>query len=559
MVDTATPAPAPQTWDPSIVNLAKSIRDNESGNQVVPGKTGELPSRYQWEPDTWKAAAGQYLNDPNAPITLQNENYVAYKRIEAWKNQGMNPLQIASMWNSGNPDPNNNSTTSAYAQRVYASYQKYKGGISAPASPMTASETAPVLPSQTPAQEAANPSGQPAPTLAQAASVAEKIPGVKTLGNVFGTQLAAMGQKDPQIRQNILSTMPSVEKTAGAALETGGIVASLPLAPATLPGTVAAGAGIGAAEQGGAAMEQEKPAGEVAKQAGTGAVIGAAASAAAYGFGKLLSALGEKITNVAIKPTMADYKDGFSTRTIKDFDLGGSLSTMYTKTEAKMADLTQQLNDKLGSSDATIDLGDVFKQTASDLQDMKAGGPLKTFGTNTKMSSALEDLQNEIAALGDSNLSIPQAQLVKQASGRMGAWQYGVTDPEATARETVYNTFYKNLKTAIEEGSPEGVQGINKQLSKLIPVMNAIIRRIPIAERNNALSLQDVLTLTASALDPRALVGFGISVAQKEGAVGNLLMKLGAPVAKAALPIAAGATSITGPQSQGTGQTAPTP
>ena len=89
--------------DQDVVNLAKAIRQVETGNRQVSGASGELASRYQFMPATWKSSASKYLGDANAPLTLENENKVAYLKILDWKKAGYNPAQIASMWNSGSP------------------------------------------------------------------------------------------------------------------------------------------------------------------------------------------------------------------------------------------------------------------------------------------------------------------------------------------------------------------------------------------------------------------------------------------------------------------------
>lgn len=96
--------------DQQVVNLTKAIRQIESGNRAIAGKSGELPSRYQYTPGTWKSVAGKYLGDENAPISLENENKATYLRVKDWKDNGYNVGQIASMWNAGEGRPD------AYAQ-----------------------------------------------------------------------------------------------------------------------------------------------------------------------------------------------------------------------------------------------------------------------------------------------------------------------------------------------------------------------------------------------------------------------------------------------------------
>lgn len=97
----------PNELDPQALNLAKAIRRAETGTSTDPyntrGASGEYGA-YQFMPDTWKQWAGQYLQNPNAEYTVENQNRVAYSRIKELKDQGLTPAQIASIWNSGDKD-----------------------------------------------------------------------------------------------------------------------------------------------------------------------------------------------------------------------------------------------------------------------------------------------------------------------------------------------------------------------------------------------------------------------------------------------------------------------
>ncbi len=90
--------------DTQAVNLAKAIKRAETGGSLDPyntqGKSGEHGA-YQFMPNTWKMWAGRHLGDTNAQMSVENQNKVAYSQIKEWKDQGLNPAQIASKWNSG--------------------------------------------------------------------------------------------------------------------------------------------------------------------------------------------------------------------------------------------------------------------------------------------------------------------------------------------------------------------------------------------------------------------------------------------------------------------------
>lgn len=121
--------------DKTIIALAKAIRKHESGgNYQAKGGSGEFGA-YQFMPATWKSWAKKYLDNANAKMDQINQNKVAYYRIKEWKDQGYNPAQIASMWNSGKPKWQGKVGINKYGIRydvpkyvnnVYSLYQKFK-------------------------------------------------------------------------------------------------------------------------------------------------------------------------------------------------------------------------------------------------------------------------------------------------------------------------------------------------------------------------------------------------------------------------------------------------
>lgn len=364
-------------------------------------------------------------------------------------------------------------------------------------------------------------------------AVTSVFPG-KQIGEAVGGGIAALGrvaQGDTEGAKEILRGQPTPGKLAGDVGKTGALLGSLAVAPAaSIPGKAAQFGALGALsgaseslEEGGGLKETVRKA---ADKAATGAITGTALGIAGKGFkalGDKLGSMGEKIQTSVIKPSQADIKDGFSIKTVNKYNLGGSLKQTFEKTDTTLDDLSKKLNEKLAGSNSSVDLNKVYEKTAKRL----FGNKLESFGSNTQMEGAVEKLRNEIVAVSGENglVSVPESQLVKRAAGHFGAWTFGVPTPEATANQKVYNTFYNELKKAIEEASPEGVREINKQISELIPVMNALIRRIPVAERNASLSLTDVISLTGAALEPRALGLTLLNMASKSGRVGAALAK----------------------------------
>lgn len=303
------------------------------------------------------------------------------------------------------------------------------------------------------------------------------------------------------------------------------------------------GGGQAATQTSGSAIPTTTDIADVGKGALVGGSVGGATAGAVSTFGQLLSKAGDKITNSVIKPSQADIKDGFSVETVKKYGLQGSLQTTLQKTESTMDDLTAQLNQKLQSSNTPVNVADVYKKT----QERLLRDKMTTFGSNTSMQNALKALQAELDDVAtDGMVPLTDAQLVKRAAGHYGAWSFGNTDPDATARQKVFNVFYNEMKKAIEDASPEGVREINKQLSELIPVMNAVIRRIPVAERNNLLSLGDIVGLASSVIDPRALGGFALNLASKSGQAGAAIGRTGNAIQRATPALGTGASALTG-------------
>ncbi len=109
----------PATADPQVIKVAQAIRNVESqGNFNAVGDNGSSMGAYQWNngntpvpagqtPINWQNAAKQYLGSASAPMTPENQNYVAYSQIKAYKDQGLTPASIDALWNGAKPDPMN--------------------------------------------------------------------------------------------------------------------------------------------------------------------------------------------------------------------------------------------------------------------------------------------------------------------------------------------------------------------------------------------------------------------------------------------------------------------
>ena len=147
-----------ETLDPQVVNLAKAIRQSETGGKFdATGDGGNSYGAYQFQKGTWDTAAQKYgVNADWKSATKEQQNEVAYKQIKEWKDQGKNVGQIASMWNAGAGEPDSYKGTFSngqpsvkagkfdvpkYAKSVADAYQKLKNGGTVGADPNNPSST----------------------------------------------------------------------------------------------------------------------------------------------------------------------------------------------------------------------------------------------------------------------------------------------------------------------------------------------------------------------------------------------------------------------------------
>ncbi len=197
--------------DPQVVNLAKAIRQTESGGDFnIKGKSGEHGA-YQFMPDTWDEYSREAgINVPLEKATPQQQNEVAYKKIKQWKDKGLNVGQIASSWNAGPGRPNAyiegnagiNSKgvkydTAAYAKEVADYYQNLKKQS---LSQSSTGGPKPQVNNQKPLtfQDIQKTEAVPQPQqdlLSKTAGVVGMIPGVKDLGEGLSSSVAYAGEK----------------------------------------------------------------------------------------------------------------------------------------------------------------------------------------------------------------------------------------------------------------------------------------------------------------------------------------------------------------------------
>jgi hypothetical protein len=252
------------------------------------------------------------------------------------------------------------------------------------------------------------------------------------------------------------------------------------------------------------------------------------------GLKKSLRPIGEKIQVATIKPSAQDFADGFNVQNITKYGVGGSLEESAVKTHIKLNTLIKKLKSNNQASSVVVNLNNVVDDTTKELLSISKS---KQFGNIAAIKRVLDGLKSEVQEVSGPNglVDLIDATNVKRGAGIKGAWSFGRIEPDATATEKVYSTFYRKLKELINKVSPASTQEINKQISELIPISNAIIRRIPIDARNNVIGLTDSIGLFSAMFDPKALALIGASRLSKSGKFGQWLVNVANSVPKSTI------------------------
>jgi len=110
--------------------IAQTIKTIESGGDYrAKGASGERGA-YQFMKSSWQDWAGQYLGNPNAPLTPQNQDAVAIARINDLLSQGYQPDQVALIWNGGSPTIKKGVNSMGVEYDTGAYLQKFKNNFS---------------------------------------------------------------------------------------------------------------------------------------------------------------------------------------------------------------------------------------------------------------------------------------------------------------------------------------------------------------------------------------------------------------------------------------------
>lgn len=246
---------------------------------------------------------------------------------------------------------------------------------------------------------------------------------------------------------------------------------------------------------------------EAAMEVGAGLVV----PELIKGAGKGLKKLGVTSMTATLKPSKALRAQGAGPlieKAMEKGDFKGTLPNLHKNVEEQMAVLGSDLDGVIKDADALamsqqstksmadpssleyrsaktgglIDLLDIFEQAQTKLDADKRLYPLRD-RINNQFQIAFTNMANDYGKSVPGMMLPSEALQFKRAAGAQGAWVKSIdkrgtlntsTDPDADAREIVYNAIYNATNKNLKDVTSKGYQDINKRFSELIPIEKAI-------------------------------------------------------------------------------------
>ena len=560
----AQPTTTPQSGglDPIAQTLTQAIAMQEGGGKLLPytAASGDEPNapqgtaggRYQFIPDTWKNYAGQVLGNPNAPMTPDNQNQVAYSMIDGWLKSGKTPAQAASMWNAGEgaPDAWKPGTVQAHGDtpQYVQNVQKYaqqlaskqlpqaptgnlasaQSGLPSMPQAATSGQSSGAMPGLPNMPSAAGTDGGLAPTpqaqpksdlLGTATNILTSLfPGSKTLGEYLGTKLA---QVEAGPNAKYVDTSAATTPTGGQALAATGEL-GLEGAASAIPGgggvlgrigtQAALGAGIGG-------LNAAATGGNVVGGAALGGVAGGAVGGAMEGLGALANFIPKGI----IKARFPQLSDDAADYLINNKPIG-TVSSIIQNAADTQSQVGEQISNTLQSpqyADRLINSQEVLGRTVAGDPNIPTSGLANSGATQqTLRKTAMSLVGKTSGALVDKlfpadgsvgALTLDEAHDLSSDIGNASAKNFAniATSPQ---NKKVGMQLYFGLTSALKENAPELAPMFDEYS------MNTAIRIAlsKAAKKSGQIGLTDYLTLLSGFAGGSA---FGAGVPAAAGAL----------------------------------------
>lgn len=509
-----------QQLDPGVVNLAKAIRQSESGgNFSATGKSGEYGA-YQFTPDTWNKEAPQYgIDSPLNSATPEQQNAVAYNQIKKWKDSGKDVTQIASMWNAGEGEPNaytgkfSDGSSSVgtntqgvkfnvpeYVKSVTSAYQTLKSGGQVAADPNNPSSVAPQdngLGSFTPLPQA---------EVSQSVSVQNPVPSPNEqsqdqgLGQELGGRIQDASQAVSNTLSGKINPLSGVIQGVGAVAGAVGDMVNkgLELIPGFKGVENLLGQGVGylaktpVGQSVGKAIQDFSIAHpELSKDIGAGLNI-ATALPIFDGLAALknvaMDSASIALKNIAEKGAIKDLSE-VASRTI-----GGRNFISAVPESVKTMVQERALPEIVGGKYTTDTSTSKLISSISNIDEKQLQPVLEKISTNQNFGQSLSTLKKMAIQEAENDTTLKEAgvvpQALKQIENRFNGWAHSYGDsvdlatenrlkigsgkfsdwstPEGSADKAIYRTFQKNIEDVANQNGFSDVKAINQKMASLI-------------------------------------------------------------------------------------------
>lgn len=239
--------------------------------------------------------------------------------------------------------------------------------------------------------------------------------------------------------------------------------------------------------------------------------------------------LGERISKASLKFTKSDIDAGADVRTGAIYDVQrSSLGDTLDETQKRIAgynNIVKEVVQKSGDP-MVIDLQNALKNVRSKFT---AEGSSLNIPKYEQLLGEIEASFNRfIPDWQQRRLSVSEGLKTRREFGKQAVFHHDPLNRGDNAlKEELYNALYMEMKKELDTNLPPQFKGANEALSKLIPYQNAILRRLPIEERQNIMGITDNMTTIAGLFDPKALALGAVNRALRNPGLGRFLMQSG--------------------------------
>lgn len=216
----------------------------------------------------------------------------------------------------------------------------------------------------------------------------------------------------------------------------------------------------------------------------------------------------ERIQQTVLRPRVGDWRSGFDIKNIEKYGVQGSVDEVLAKSQSQIDEAANQLRTLIeqGKDKGTrLNLYNVIDKAEAEIK--KTGSPdlvskikpiMKEFRQWAKVESSREGV-NRIGGV-----DLLQAQKFKQMMGGYGDWESAADASKALIskderfQSRAAKAVYDVLRKEIENAGPDGIKELNRKLSDLIPIRASAANRKIVSDRNDPISLKDMISSAAA-------------------------------------------------------------